>query len=360
MTESPQSSSATFGLGALFELVAGVALFLALVTQLEWHAGLLLAVLGLLIVLSVHRRLFPSDRGGVDLGGCLSGLLIMLLLGILLLPAFPHAGESSRRAQCRNNLRQLALAFDLYRETYGHYPPPYIADADGKPMHSWRVLILPFIEERSLFDAYDMKEPWDGPHNSQLVAQMPQAFRCPSDGQMPPGMTSYFCITGTGRAKTGQAKLRSQDIADGADKTIALVESSSARVNWLEPRDLTVDDALAGENTAEAPCPCSLHGRIDHGIRRSASQGFNAAMFDVTAHQFAADLDPDTLRAMLTIDGGETIDPAAIEAIPSSSGGSYVWPGVWVLLGVELAFIVFAIIRRVRLARRIERGVAHG
>ena len=125
-----------------------------------------------------------------------------------------------------------------------------------------------------------------------------------------------------------------------------------------------MDNALAGENTAEAPCPCSLHGRIDHGIRRSASQGFNAAMFDATAHQFAADLDPDTLRAMLTIDGGEKIDPAAIEAIPSSSQGpsgeSYVWPGVWVLLGVEVAFIVFAIIRRLRLARRIEREVPHG
>ena len=236
MADDLRPSPPRFTLAGLLELIAGVALFLALVTQLEWQAAVLLAVIGFLIVCSVHRRLFPSDRGGVDLGGCVSGLLIMLLLCILLMPAFPHAGESSRRAQCRNNLRQLALAFDLYRGTYGHFPPPYIADADGKPMHSWRVLILPFIEERSLFDAYDMKQPWDGPHNSQLVAQMPQVFRCPSDGQMPPGMTSYFCITGAGRTKTGQAKLRPQDIADGADKTIALVESSSARVNWLEPR----------------------------------------------------------------------------------------------------------------------------
>jgi hypothetical protein len=73
-------------------------------------------------------------------------------------------------------------------------------------------------------------------------------------------------------------------------------------------------------------------------------------MFDASVHRFAADLDVKTLQSLLTFDGGERVDPNEIPS--SSAGGEHVWPGVWVLLGAEGAFIVFAIIRRVRMARR--------
>src|SRR5262249_25281385 len=162
----------------------------------------------------------------------------------LMLPAVRSVREPGRRAQCSNNLRQLAIAIHNYHDDHGHLPPPYVADASGKPMHSWRVLILPYLERNDLYKAYDFNEPWNGPNNSQLAPQAPREFRCPSDPQLPPGMTNYFCIVGPGRAKDGQQQLKFGDVTDGLADTLMLVESSSARVNWLEPKDLKVEDIL--------------------------------------------------------------------------------------------------------------------
>src|SRR5262245_52541441 len=88
----------------------------------------------------------------------LRAILVIGVLGLLvalLLPAFPRtAREAARRMQCGNHLKQIGLALQTYHDVYGSLPPAYIADASGKPLHSWRVLILPFLGERSLYEAY--------------------------------------------------------------------------------------------------------------------------------------------------------------------------------------------------------------
>ena len=75
--------------------------------------------------------------------------------------------------QCSNSLKNISLALQNYHDTYRTFPAAYVPDKDGEPMHSWRVLILPYIEERNLYDKYDFTEPWDGPNNSKLLADMP-------------------------------------------------------------------------------------------------------------------------------------------------------------------------------------------
>jgi hypothetical protein len=72
----------------------------------------------------------------------------------LLLPSVGHGPEHPRRAQCGNHLKQIGLALQNYHDTYNSFPPAYIADANGKPMHSWRVLILPFMEQKPLYDKF--------------------------------------------------------------------------------------------------------------------------------------------------------------------------------------------------------------
>lgn len=69
------------------------------------------------------------------------------------------------------------MAVANYRSTFGGYPPAYIADCDGRPMHSWRVLILPFLEQQNLYAAYHFDEPWDGPNNRKLAGRIGQVFR---------------------------------------------------------------------------------------------------------------------------------------------------------------------------------------
>jgi hypothetical protein len=329
------------------ELIAGVALCLALITQLE-APGFVLASLGLLALLGVdHLVAEDRDQGAKNGLGCLVAIMLIAVVAWLIFPAVNSAREAARRSQCQGNLKMLIVALHNYHDVHGHFPPPYVAGPDGKPMHSWRVLILPYIEEQALFQAYNMNEPWNGPGNSKLAARMPRLFRCPSDQEMPPGMTSYFFIAGPGRSMDETGKLPLRDVADGTANTLAVIESSSARVNWLEPRDLTVQDILAGNNTAEAPCACSRHGRSDRGMWRS-SGGFNAVLCDGYVKHLPANIDPALMRALMTIDGGE---PLEIDAL-NLTVDEHFWPGTWVLLAAELAFLAAAITRRVRSARK--------
>ena len=72
-----------------------------------------------------------------------------------------------------NNLKQIAMALQCYHQANGCFPPAYIADKTGKPMHSWRVLILPYLDRDDLYKAYNFTEPWDGPNNKKLATSRP-------------------------------------------------------------------------------------------------------------------------------------------------------------------------------------------
>src|SRR5437588_6801844 len=99
----------------------------------------------------------------------------------LLLPAVQAAREAARRAQCTNNLKQIGLAMHNYHSSNNCFPPAFTTDRDGKPLLSWRVLLLPYLECSSLYANFHLDEPWDSPHNRPLVNQMPSVFACPSD-----------------------------------------------------------------------------------------------------------------------------------------------------------------------------------
>src|SRR5262249_35014844 len=127
----------------------------------------------------------------------LVGLFGLLYLGLFTRWPIGGAREAARRMQCSNNLKHIGLALPNYHDDYRSLPPAYIADAEGRPMHSWRVLILPYLEQKSLYDKYDFSEPWNGPNNSKLHDQIIQAFCCPSrPGKQPRTETSYVVVRG--------------------------------------------------------------------------------------------------------------------------------------------------------------------
>ena len=108
---------------------------------------------------------------------------LVLLLVIVLSPrSFPGAGEATRRARCVNNLKQIGLAMYNYHDQYGCFPPAYTADEHGRPLHSWRVLLLPYLECEDLYDQLRLNEPWNSPYNQQVLkdSDVPSVFRCPS------------------------------------------------------------------------------------------------------------------------------------------------------------------------------------
>jgi hypothetical protein len=156
---------------------------------------------------------------------------------------------------------------------------------------SWRVAILPFMEQNSMYKQYDPKQPWNSPKNLGLAKLMPLDYRCPSDSDAAEGETSYVMITGknTIGGLPGSPGTRLNEITDGTSYTILVVEVHGLKIPWTEPRDITLDELTARLRSG---------GRIGHVA------SFNAALADGSVRQLPAKIDVETLRRLATINDG--------------------------------------------------------
>jgi Protein of unknown function (DUF1559) len=217
----------------------------------------------------------------------------------VLLPSIEGPREPSRRTQCLNNIHQISLALAAYEQAYGCLPPAYIADAQGKPMHSWRVLILPFMEQQALYERYDFSEPWDGPNNSKLHATLVPIFCCPSDSENPGADTNYVAVVGPGTAWPGATSTSSKMVTDGLSDTILLVEVANSGIHWMEPRDLPIAAVGAGINPSDSSPGAAIS---------SGHPGIIICAFtDGRCVSLTETMPVDALNALLTIRGGERL-----------------------------------------------------
>lgn len=216
------------------------------------------------------------------------------ILAALLLPAVQQAREAARRAQCMNNLKQIGLALHNYREMNGAFPPAYIADANGKPMHSWRVLILPYLDASPLYAQYNLSEPWDGPNNSRLLAQMPAVYACPSHGNAPGNTTTaYAGVFGEQSIFRGAQPVGMSDITDGTSNTIMVGEASESNIPWMKPEDVDVSKHPSVGDPA--------------GFNSRHTGGIMVLMCDGSVRYVPLSVNPQTLKALFTRNGGEPI-----------------------------------------------------
>ena len=123
-------------------------------------------------------------------------LVVLAVIGVLiafLMPATRTGREPARRTQCKNNLKQIGLALYSYHDTYHAFPPAYTVDADGKPLHSWRTLILPYSDQAPLYAKIDLSKPWDDPVNAEAYnTRTPNGYCCPSVPGLP--TNSLSCL----------------------------------------------------------------------------------------------------------------------------------------------------------------------
>ncbi len=225
--------------------------------------------------------------------GCLGGPILIALL----LPAVQAAREAARRAQCTNNLKQIGLALHNYHDTYKCFPSAAIADENGTPRYSWRVAILPFIEQGALFDAYDCDVSWDDPRNAMVRAISIPNYRCPSDGLGAPNETNYVMITGEGTVGNLPNEFtKMADIRDGTSNTIAIVEIVDAGIEWSEPRDLTLGQLSMRLNDGSGNSPSSRH-----------PGGLNVLLCDGSTTFIAENIDPGTLDLLFRRDDGTPV-----------------------------------------------------
>jgi hypothetical protein len=152
------------------------------------------------------------------------------------------SNEPADRIRCRDNLRNIGLALHNYHDEYGSFPPAYTTDDTGRRLHSWRVLILPFVDQAPLYDRLNLSEPWNGPRNHDVLYAAPDVFRCPTTDSGD-SHTSYVAVVGNGTIWPGTDTTTIPEIQDGPDKAILVVECRTG-IHWAEPRDLEFDEAL--------------------------------------------------------------------------------------------------------------------
>jgi hypothetical protein len=217
----------------------------------------------------------------------------------LLLPAVQAAREAARRAQCTNNLKQIGLAMHNYVTVNfpGGFPAAAIVDKQRKPLLSWRVAILPYLEQKSLYDKFKLDEPWDSPNNRALLGQMPPVYGCPSRNLAgEPGMTAYRVFSGPGAILDPTRPTPIAHVADGLTNTVMVVESAEA-VPWTKPDDLPFGNVRA------------LPGNPLLGAGSKHPGGFNALFGDASVRFIKLSISPQLLRGLITRSGGEMVAP---------------------------------------------------
>ncbi|TWU65595.1 hypothetical protein V7x_11430 [Crateriforma conspicua] len=242
---------------------------------------------GMLAMMQPQRegdRLLYEAESGVSVAavGVLTGLLM---------PAVQAARNAARRVATANNLKQIGLAMHNYHSAYRKLPGPAIVDENGKPLLSWRVAVLPFVEQQALYEQFHLDEPWDSPHNIQLIDQMPDVYRDP-EIETDPGETIYHAMVDDKALQKHGGPNRFRDCLDGLSNTIMAVQVTKENaVPWTAPIDFEIDwdDPLAG-------------------IKRMEPGGIQVLMADGAVLVFDESLGAETFKKMITRAGGEIID----------------------------------------------------
>ena len=196
----------------------------------------------------------------------------------------------AQRSQSTNNLKQLGIAMHNFHDVHSKFPGS-VKDADGKPLLSWRVQLLPFLEEAPLFDQFRMDEPWDSPYNKELIKQMPPALMSPGS-KAGEGKTNYVGLNHEKAIFDGGAGARLRDILDGTSNTIMIVEADDDHaVIWTKPDDLDFSE--------EKP-----HDGLG-GLRKD---GFLVAFCDGAVQFIPSTISPETLVKLVFRNDGQAID----------------------------------------------------
>ncbi len=194
------------------------------------------------------------------------------------------------RWQSANNLKQIGLGIHNYHDVYGRFPAD-ILDKDGKPLLSWRVAILPFLEQNHLYQQFKLDEPWDSPHNLQLLkTNQIKIYSSPADARALGNKTIYLGVAGDGTV-FGTPEMSYAKITDGTSNTVMVLEAANeAAVPWTKPEDLPLR-------------PQELLPKLNQRFRT----GFHALFADGSVHFLPKGLDPEMVEALLIINDGKVI-----------------------------------------------------
>ena len=247
-----------------------------------------------------HASKAPSSNNGatlvIILVSVIAAVFVLLLVcgGILvalLLPAVQQVRNVARQTETANQGKVIGLALNNYAMANREFPPAYLSDGDGQPIHSWRTMLLPYLEQQALFDTVQMDFPWNDPANSGIALNPVPAYQSPSGDSLENAtgyLTHFVAIVDANTCLPADgSSVRSQDISDGTGRTIVLIDLPDSDIAWFEPRDLTIAEAIQ-----------SIQDRKQDTV---------AVFVDGSVKNLSPSLSSETLRALMTINGNEVV-----------------------------------------------------
>lgn len=241
-----------------------------------------------------------EDTGRWMMAG--TGLGFIALLLVLFATPMGHPREAYSRTQCRNNLKQIGLAMHLYHDVMNMFPPAWQSKGT---LPSWRVALLPYLEQSDLYDSYDFGKAWDAPENVTLSEQLVAVFDCP---QRPKRRqrnaanqfrTAYVVPFGPESVFDGRG-VRIRDITDGTTHSIMAVEACGTDIVWTEPRDNSAESRPLSVNR-----PASKVDRSDSLLSSYHMGGAQMLFADGSVRFVSEQIDPAVLKALSTKNAGE-------------------------------------------------------
>jgi hypothetical protein len=206
-------------------------------------------------------------------------------------PTMRNARRAALQTKGANNLKQIGLALYNYYDTHKTFPTPASYDTGGRPLLSWRVHLLPYLEHQALYKEFRLDEPWDSEHNKKLIPRMPAVYRGTLSKVDKAGKTVYLAPLGNDTMFPGTTGVRINDVTDGTSNTIFVVEADDANaVEWTRPADLKIDPKYPGM-----------------ALERGHPGGFLLLFVDGSVHLVPVTIRPDSLWALFTRNGGEAV-----------------------------------------------------
>ena len=251
----------------------------------------------------------PTARRLIAAVLCIAGLAgfasVIYRYGV---PAITTLSSGRERAIAVSNLEKIANALNAYSADHGVYPLPMVRDKSGKPMHSWRVAILPYLNETSLYNDYDFNQPWDSPTNYALVEKMPAVYSSATPGSWSDYECHYQLVAGDRTLFPSIGPVNPKKLLDDPSKTALVVEALSAKSGqnqtrtWTEPfeLDLQAMSGLIGSS------PGVEIGAVTEG-------GAAIATVDGAGHFIEDTTPPEIVLAILTASGGEPLADDALD-----------------------------------------------
>lgn len=259
---------------------------------------------------NAERSDAPESSGAVPL--LVNGFLGFCTFMFFALPAVSAPRDVRGRVQCRSNLKQIGLALHNFHDDFDRFPKAARTTASQaelpatspKAQRSWRVTLLPYLENADLYSRYDSDAAWDSDINLPLSRERISSYDCavrPSNvDQQQRFLSAYAAVTGPNAAFKNNNFVHIRDISDGTSNTVMVVEACGSQIVWTEPRDVRIDSMKMSVNG-----PGDQPGR-SFGISSSYHRGGSQILLADGSVRFASqDIDPKVLRALMTIDSND-------------------------------------------------------